>query len=69
MLNFGLLYGIHIRINNIILNFIHVLCSFSLLTIFIVFFVFVNLLRRFASPKENEPKETALSRQVFFKDI
>jgi hypothetical protein len=31
--------------------------------------VFVNLLRRFVLPKENEPKEKALYRQVFFKDI
>jgi hypothetical protein len=29
----------------------------------------VNLLRRFVTPKENEPKEKALSRQVFFKEI
>jgi len=33
------------------------------------FLVFVNLLRRFVTPKENEPKEKALSRQVFFKEI
>jgi len=52
-------------------------CSFSLLTIFIVFFGVrespssICLAQPFdcAQGKQNEPKEKALSRQVFFKEI